>query len=231
MKYAISLFLGLLTGAALFVIGVYHNPFVGRASVSPLAVTSERVIDLSFPAVPSNGLLYTNHGEATIAPYPERVAELWEPAVYDTSVYVTKLEDSRGMDAGIGIKFSSKSESTRILKGQVLANSAWHVYLPGKGTLLIDQTENYWSYLHDIVIPAHLSSGDNWRGSFYGVMTNGPSALGTARVTGGSGTFAGLITESVESLSAEGYSARSGPVAMHGSLTVALPDRQSVAQE
>jgi hypothetical protein len=231
MKYAISLFVGMLAGVALFLLGVYHNPFVGKATVSPLAVTNDRVIDLGFSAVPSNGLLFTNHGEATITPFPERVAELWEPAIYDTSVYVTILEDSRGKDAGIGIKYLSKSEATRLLKGEALANSAWHIYLPGRGTLLIDQTENYWSYLRDIVIPAHWSSGDNWRGSYYRVMTNGPGALGTARVTGGSGLFAGLTTESVESLSAEGYSARSGPVSMRGSLTVALPNRQAVAQE
>ena len=230
MKYAISLLLGLVTGAALFVTGVYHNPFVGNASVSPLAVTNDRVIDLGFSAVPSNGLLQTNNGETTITPYPERVAELWEPAVYDTSVFVTRLESSRGTDAGVGIKFLSKSESTRLLKGQAIANSAWHIYLPGQGTLMIDQTENYWSYLRDIVIPAHLSSGDNWRGTFHRVMTNGPSALGTARVTGGSGLFAGMTSESVELLRAEGYSTRSGPVSMQGNLTLAIPS-PAVAQD
>ena len=230
MKYAIALFAGLLSGALLLVLAVYHNPFAGKATVSPLAVTDDRVIDLAFSAVPSEGLLYTDHGESVVSPYPARVAELWEPAIVDTSLFVTRLKDSRGAEAGIGIKFLSRSEETRLLKGEAIANSIWHVYLPGQGTLLIDQTENYWSYLRDIVVPAHLSSGDSWRGSFYRVMTSGPSALGTARVTGGSGMFSGLTSESVESLSAEGYSARSGPVSMQGNLTLAIPE-QVVAQQ
>jgi hypothetical protein len=230
MKYAIALFAGLLSGALLLVLTVYHNPFAGKATVSPLAVTDDRVIDLAFSAVPSEGLLYTDHGESVVSPYPARVAELWEPAIVDTSLFVTRLKDSRGAEAGIGIKFLSRSEETRLLKGEAIANSIWHVYLPGQGTLLIDQTENYWSYLRDIVVPAHLSSGDSWRGSFYRVMTSGPSALGTARVTGGSGMFSGLTSESVESLSAEGYSAGSGPVSMQGNLTLAIPE-QVVAQQ
>ncbi len=229
MKYAISLVLGLLTGVVLFALGLYYNPFVGQPSVSPLAVTDERVVDLSFSAVPADAILYTDHGETIVVPRPERVAELWEPAVYNTTLFVTLLEDSRGGTAGIGIKFQSDSEATKILQGEALANSVWHVYLPGNGTMLIDQTENYWSYIRDIVIPARWSSGDNWRGSFHRVMTSGPGSLGTARVSGGSGILNGVMTESVESLTAAGYSATTGPVSMSGSLTISIP--QQVASQ
>ncbi|MBT8099040.1 MAG: hypothetical protein KJO82_04790 [Gammaproteobacteria bacterium] len=230
MKYAISIVLGLLTGAALFGAGFYFNPFVGQPSVSPLAVTTERVVDLSFSAVPADAILYTDHGESIVAPRPERVAELWEPAVHDTNVFVTALQDSRGGTAGIGIKMRSKSEATALIRGEALANSVWHIYLPGQGTMMIDQTENYWSYIRDVMIPARWSSGDNWRGTFHRVMTNGPGSLGTARVSGGSGDLAGVTTESVESLTAAGYSAATGPVAMEGGLTIAIP-QQRVASE
>lgn len=230
MKYAISLFLGLLVGASIFALGQYHNPFLGRATVSPLAVTSDQVVDMSFSAVPADGILYTDHGETNITPHPERVAELWEAGVIDTNVFVTMLQDSRGNSAGIGIKFLSKSEQTELIRGNAIANSAWHVYLPGKGTMLIDQTENYWPYLRDVIVPARLSSGDSWRGSFFRVMTNGRGSLGTARVTGGSGMFSGMTTESVESLNAAGYSAATGPVSMQGNLTIAIP-QQVAAQE
>ena len=230
MKYAISLFAGLLVGALLFIIGQYHNPFLGRATVSPLAVTSDQVMDMSFSAVPADGILYTDHGETNVTPRPERVAELWEPAVVDTNVFVTMLQDSRGSTAGIGIKVSSRSEQTDLIRGEAIANSIWHVYLPGRGTMLIDQTENYWSYLRDVVVPARLSSGDSWRGNFFRVMTNGRGSLGTARVTGGNGLFSGMTNESVESLNAAGYSAATGPVSMQVNLTVALP-QQVAAQE
>ncbi len=110
-----------------------------------------------------------------------------------------------------------------MIKGEALVNSVWHVYLPGQGTFLIDQTENYWSYLRDVVIPARWSSGDNWRGTFHRIMTNGPGSLGSGRLTGGSGLFAGVDGESIESITARGYSAVTGPVSMSGNLTIAIP--------
>mgnify|MGYP001817460759 CR=1 FL=1 len=230
MKYLISLLCGLLTGAALFAAGLYYNPFTGQPSVSPLAVTEDRVMDFTFSGVPANAILYTDHGETIVRPKPDRVAELWEPAVYDSSLVVTTLTDVRGAEAGVGIKFLSKAEETALIRGEALANSVWHVYLPGQGTMMIDQTENYFSYLREIVVPARLSSGDHWRGSYFSVMTSGPGSLGTARVTGGSGLFSGLSSESVESLSADGYSGKSGPVSMQRTISVAIP-QPAVAQE
>jgi hypothetical protein len=230
MKYAISLLCGLLAGAVLFAAGLYYNPFMGRPTVSPLAVTDDRVMDFTFSGVPANSILYTDHGETIVRPIPDRVAELWEPAVYDSSIFVTTLRDVRGAEAGVGIKFLSKAEETALIRGEALANSVWHIYLPGQGTMMIDQTENYFSYLREIVIPARLGSGDHWRGSYFSVMTSGPGSLGTARVSGGSGLFSGLSSESVESLSADGYSGKSGPVSMERTISVAIP-QPAVAQE
>lgn len=224
MKYVVALIAGLLCGAVIFALGLYMNPFVGSATVSPLAVAKERVVDLSFSAVPDNGLLFTDSGDSIIDRHPERVALLWEPAIAGTRLFVTMLENSRGDIAGVGIKLLSKSERTSLIRGEALAESTWHVYLPGQGTLLIDQTENYWSYIRDVVVPARRSSADSWRGSFHRITTHGPGALGTARVTGGSGAFAGMTSEAVESLTATGYSAATGPAAMRGSLTIAIPD-------
>lgn len=224
MKYFVALLLGILTGGAIFALGLYYNPFTGQPAVSPLAVTDDRVLDLTYSAVPAESILFTDHGESNVQPIPDRVSELWEPAVVDTQILVTGLHDSSG-GLGLGIKFSSDSESTALLRGEALVNSVWHVYLPGQGSFMIDQTENYWSYVRDIVIPASWSSGNSWRGSFHRITTSGPGSLGTARVTGGSGYFAGVESESVESLTATGYSSDSGPVSMDGSLTVAIPQR------
>lgn len=222
MKYVVTLVAGMLAGLALFLAGMYFNPFAGQPSVSPLAVTDSPVMDLGFSAVPAEGILYTDHGESNVAPKPDRVNELWEPAIEDTSILVTLLENSQG-GAGIGIKYRSRSESTAPLRAEATTNSIWHVYMPGRGTFMIDQTENYWSYIRDILVPARLSAGDSWRGTFHRIMTSGPGSLGTARVTGGSGLFRGRTSESVESLTARGYSVQSGPVAMEGSLAVVLP--------
>lgn len=231
MKYVISLLVGMFIGAGLFVAGVFFNPFTAQQAISPLAVTDDRILELGFSPVPGESILFTNDGESAAPPYPDRVADLWEPAVANSSVLVTELADARGQLAGIGIKSSSLSETTDLLFGKAMVSSTWHVYLPGQGTLVMDQSENYWSYLRQIVIPARWSSGDNWRGSFHGITTAGPGALGTARISGGSGDFAGLTSEAIESVTAKAYSANAGPVSMTGSLTITMPQAHSQTEQ
>ena len=108
------------------------------------------------------------------------------------------------------------------MNGEAIVDSVWHIYLPGRGSLFVQQTENYWNYLRNVVIPAHWSSGDNWRGLWNGNVTAGPGALGTGRVVGGSGEFDGLVSDAVEALSAKAYSVDEGPVALDGSLTIEI---------
>jgi hypothetical protein len=223
MKYLISLLAGMVIGVGLFVLGLYYNPFVGNPRVSPLAVSDLNLLDLSYSLVPSESIVLTNDGESIVGTHPARVLQLWEPTVNKTRGFVTILADSRGEPAGLGVKFSSDSEETALIHGEALVNSVWHIYLPDRGTIFIDQTENFWPYLHDIVIPARLSSGDNWRGSWHGIMSSGPGALGTARVTGNVGVLADTEAEAVESITARAYSVNTGPVGMNGNLTIALP--------
>jgi hypothetical protein len=227
MKYVVALLTGLVAGMLLLAAAIYYNPFKGKISVSPLAVGSKQLLSLSYTAVPAESILFTNDGESISAPYPVKAAELWEPTLRNSRILVVELANSRGEPAGIGIKFSSDSEDTRLLDAQALVDSAWHIFMPGRGTLFVDQRENYWAYLRDIVVEARWNSADSWRGVWNRVMTTGPNALGTARVVGGNGAFAGIETEAVESLNATAYSARSGPVAMDGNLTISLPSQPS----
>ncbi len=224
MKYAISILAGFVLGVLLFVGGLLFNPFTEQLAVSPLAISTGRNLDLSYPAAASESILYTDHGESDVPPHPERVAELWEPTIVDTRVLVTALDGGRGELAGIGIKFSTDSEQSALIRSDILVNSAWHIYVPQQGTLFIDQVENHWSYLREIVLPARWSSGDNWRGSFFRIMTRGPTALGTARVTGGTGRFSGMSGEAVESLTARAYATKGGLVSANGGLTITLTE-------
>jgi hypothetical protein len=223
MKYLISLLIGMLVGASLFALGLYYNPFVGNPSVSPLAISDLELVDLSYSLVPRDSIMFTNDGESRIQPYPAKVLQLWEPTIKRTRGFVTTLSDSRGEPVGIGVKFSSDSERTALVDAELFVDSVWHIYLPERGTFFVDQTENLWSYLHDIVVPARFSSGDNWKGSWYGIVSTGPGALGTARVTAGTGIPAATEAEAVESITARAYSAVTGPVGMTGKLTIALP--------
>jgi hypothetical protein len=200
-------------------------------TLSPISVTDNEVVRLNYSAVTQDALIYTNDGEAQIAPHPAKVQQLWEAPVRFTTAMVTVLNDSRGQVAGIGVKFSSRSEQTNILRGEVLMDSVWHIYLPARGSLFMEQSENYWGYIRDIVVPARWSSGDNWRGSWLGNITAGPGALGTAAVAGGSGQFQYMTTEGVESFSAKAYSVEHGPVAMTGELAIEIPGNEDLLTE
>lgn len=227
MKHLAALLLGLVVGVATLLALLYVNPLTTNNRLSPLSVSDNQVITFNYSAVATDALVFTNDGESQVAPHPAKVLQLWEPTVRLTNAMAVVLRDGRNLPAAIGIKFSSDSESTRVLNGEAIVDSVWHVYAPGQGSLFIEQQENYWNFVRDIVIPARWSSGDNWRGNWNGNITSGPGALGTSRVVGGSGIFAGLETDGVESLSAKAYSVEFGPVAMDSELAIEIPRRDA----
>ena len=137
MKYIISLVLGLIIGGALFIAGLLYNPFIADRGLSPLSVTNAEVITLNFANVPIESIAYTNDGESLQEPHPERVLQLWEAPIRMTSAMTTVMRDARNQVAGIGVKFSSDSESTRLLNGEVIVDSVWYVYLPEHGKFIV----------------------------------------------------------------------------------------------
>jgi hypothetical protein len=216
MKYIISLVLGLLVGAAVFAAAIIYNPFGSDRGLSPLSVTDAEVLALNYSAVPSDAIVFTNNGESRIKPFPEKVLQLWEAPIRLTSAMATVLHDARSQTAGIGVKISSLSQ------GEALVDSVWYIYLPGRGSLFLQQSENYWTFLREVGLPAFQNSSNNWKGNWLGDLTVGPGALGTARVTGGTGSFRDLKMEAMESLSARAFSVDEGPIAADGRLLIEL---------
>ncbi|MCP4332469.1 MAG: hypothetical protein GY785_07410 [Gammaproteobacteria bacterium] len=225
MKFLIALVLGFLIGAGIFVAGVIYNPFVVDRSLSPLSVTDSEMIALNFSVVPSDAIVFTNDGGSRTKPFPEKVLQLWEAPIRLTSSMATVMRDARNQTAGIGIKFSSQSERTRLLKGEALVDSIWYLYLPSRGSFFMEQSENHWTFLREVVLPAHRSSANNWKGVWLGDLTAGPGALGTATVTGGSGSLQGVRMEGIESLSARAFSVDEGPISAEGRLLIELPEK------
>ncbi|MBT8099788.1 MAG: hypothetical protein KJO82_08560 [Gammaproteobacteria bacterium] len=222
MKYVLALLFGAAVGGCIAMATVYFNPFSTQASLSPLSVSGNQQLVLNYSAVAADSILFTNNGEAKVRPHPSKVLQLWEAPIRQSDTRVTLMRDGRNQPVGIGIKFSSLSERTKLLQGEALVDSAWYIFMPGQGSLLIEQSENHWPFLREIVLPAYMSSADNWRGNWHGTITDGPGALGTARVFGGSGRFLGMHSDAIETLSATAYSAEVGPVAMDGQLTIEL---------
>ena len=220
IKYVAGLLAGMLLGVIAAATLLYFNPLASRNPLSPLSVSNNEILSVGYSAVPTDSIVYTNNGESRIAPHPEKVRELWEAPIRRSEVLVTVVTDSRNNPAGIGIKFSSDSEKSRLINGDALVDSAWHIHLVERGSLFVEQTENYWNYLRNIVLPAYWSSANHWKGVWNGNMTVGPGALGTAAVSGGTGEFAGLESEAVEAVSASAYSVSQGPVSMKGRLNI-----------
>jgi len=223
MKYLLVLAAGVLFGVTLFVAAMIYNPFMAERRLSPISVTDAEVMSLTYMNVPSESIIFTNDGESRQQPHPAKVLQLWEAPIRLTSMMTSVMRDARGRTAGIGVKFSSRSERTRLLNGEALVDSTWYIHLPGRGSLFIEQSENYWPFFREVAFPAWRSSANSWKGTWLGDMSAGPGALGTARVTGGSGTLRGLDTHGVESLSARAYSADKGLVAAEGRLLIELP--------
>lgn len=224
MKYAITLILGFVLGALLFVVGLVYNPFIADRGLSPLSVTDAQVITLNYSVVPAESIAYTNDGESMQAPTPEKVQQLWEAPIRQTDAMVVLLHDAMGRAAGFGVKLSSNSESTHLFSGKAIRDSAWYIYLPERGSLFMYQTENYWAFLQAVAFPAWRSSANSWRGSWLGDLTAGPGALGTAIAAGGSGSLDGLVMDAVESLSVKAFSTDTGFIAAEGRLIIELPD-------
>ncbi len=231
MKHLVSLVLGLVVGVTLFAAGLLYNPFNADRGLSPLSVTNAEVIALNFANVPAESIAYTNNGETLHHPHPEKVVQLWEAPVRMTSAMATVMRDARNRVAGIGVKFSSRSESTRLWNGEAIVDSVWYVYLPDYGSLFIEQTENYFPFIREVAFPAWRSSANNWRGNWLGDMTAGPGALGTAAVTGGSGRLEGLSMAAVESMTVKAFSADTGLVSAEGRLIIEMPYDQDLAND
>lgn len=228
MRIWISLFLGFVVGAILFLSVFYFAPMSKAQTLSPLAVVDTQRYEYSYSLNSSDALIFTNNGNSRIRPNPLKVQEFWEPAIEHTQALVTVLHNANNQPVGLGVKFSSGSEQSRLLSGEILVNSAWHIYTTNAGSAFIEQTENQWSYLMGVVIPARVDSlksfgGDgDWQGVWFGNITDGPNALGTARVIGATGALKGNPAEAVEFIYAADYSDATGPVAETATMTIAL---------
>ena len=181
MNYAVSLLLGLVVGVALFGLTLMlYNPFIADRGISPLSVSSSELVALNYSAMyrPTQSLLHKRWRLVT------KTVSRKSPAVMGG----TNSQDQRDGDRNAGWAQSDGGHRHKILvffrtnellKGDALVDSVWYVYLPERGSLFMQQSENYWPFLRDVGWPA-FRSGENWKGSWIGDLTAGPGVLGTA---------------------------------------------------
>ena len=66
-RYILALAAGFFFGLVIVAVAVYYNPFIDEQTLSPLAVTDNEVMHLSYSAAATDALLYTNDGGVTWA--------------------------------------------------------------------------------------------------------------------------------------------------------------------
>lgn len=223
MKYLITLLAGLATGVGLVAGAIYMNPVAKQNPLVRLDADLDNRLELVRDA-PARAALALVGGERRIGPrFPDGIAELWEPVLADTEVELAVLADELGEPRALGLRLSSLSEATRPLGGELLVHSAWHVYLPGRGSVFLGALENHWPLAREVVLGAWRDERNLWSGRFVGDVTVGPGATGEGLVVGGHGEFSGRVGQWRELVDISRYSLDNGPLEMRSSLTLGLP--------
>lgn len=222
MKHLLSFLFGLAAGIALFAVLMYVNPLAGGSSQSPLVGVAGEQLAVDFDETPAGAIAWIGNGENPGGSRPPMVQELAAGTVRHTRIYVLPLTDGRGQPIGVGVKYTTQAEEPGLLLGDFPAHGTWQLWLPGRGGIAVFQEENHWPFLRDVIAGAYLESGNNWRGEWRGVLTDGPAANGAGHVYGGSGAFAGRQGLAAQSREARAWSASSGPAEMRGRLELVL---------
>lgn len=205
MRYLFALLLGFLAGVAVVAAVVYYNPATAT-NESVITRTTDGVnLELLYGSQSGDALAYTNSGSSHWPRVPAAVADLWHPALVGVHVAVHPLQNGRGEPVGVGVKFFQLSEDTRLLRGEVLVDSAWSVMLPGAGSLFVEQDENYWPFVRAVGLPAWLDGNKRWQGEFRSELTVGPRGTLEGVVVGASGVMRDRLGEARESMSVQSY--------------------------
>ena len=64
---------GMFFGLFAVALWTVYNPFVSEHGLSPLSVTENEVVHLSYSVAAQDSIIHTNDGESRISPYPPKV--------------------------------------------------------------------------------------------------------------------------------------------------------------
>ena len=207
-------------GALILILGLYFNPLDNQNNMPSLKIFSGNITHLKYSFNPKDILFFADKEKYINKLDPNILNKLNEPALKNTRIIFLPLYDNNNNLEGFGIKISSDSKKTNLLSSQTLANSLWHIYLPKKGSFIFHETENFWPYIKNIIIPAHLDKNNNWHGIYRFITTEGPNLDGSGNTIGGHGIFKSKRGFSQESAEITAYSIENGPTIKIGNLRI-----------
>jgi hypothetical protein len=195
LEYLVIAPLGVLAGATLVIVALYWLPF-GHLSrterVQPEFGKGQLVETFSLVGRldgTGDAVSVTHGGTVPFAPQPRDIQLLTEPAVNGGLALITRVRDPGGRIVGIATELESGHEDSSLLAGKLMTHTTWTVVVPGRGALVLYQTEDNWTLATRIIGPALLRER-TWRGSWRHLNTLGPLPQGHGQIVAATGEFA-----------------------------------------
>lgn len=216
MKYVLSLFLGLLAGAATAVVLLYFNPLT-RSQQLP---SSNEDWGLNYSMDPASLWLSTHDERLDLPIVPKVVSPLWEAGVKSSLLFALPLEDAPGHVGAAGTRIVVPSSRTELVRAGLLVDDFWLISVPGRGSAFVHAVDNAWPLLRDTMVRVDWLHREFEGPDAYG-PTRGPEESG-ASVVGLTGVFAHRVGHGRERLSLDSYE---GSLAqLSGHLSLDLPE-------
>jgi hypothetical protein len=188
VKYVLLGLLGAIVGAAAACAALVFNPFDDRPHTAGLIAGFGA--DASGELRLMSGAVLASSHEGRI-PAPGLVpSALAEPAIGSVLADLIELSDAAGAPAGYAARIAVLAERSTLLRGELLVDVHWSVWLPGNGSLFIAEERNLWPLARRVVLPMHYRRED-FAGPWTFVATTGPTRSGYGEVIGASGGLAG----------------------------------------
>lgn len=150
-----------------------------------------------FAEVPQDGVFETHRGDLPLALFPEGIAKFTEPRLHNAFALGGKLRDKTGEVVGFSTEIEEVLPETDFESGKLLTHTVWTLFLPGRGTLVLDQIEDSSAVATKVFKPA-FDSGRPWTGTLRAVTTAGPRKDGKGVILGGTGEFGGARGTGIE---------------------------------
>jgi len=210
MKYAVSLFFGLILGAIAAIAVIVFNPLT--LSQSKAMSNADMAFDYSMGAA----WISTHSNRLNVPVVPKGSQLLFENGIRGSLLSSMPLQGQSGSAAAAGTRITVPSSDSEFLRSGLLVDDYWLISMPGAGTFFVHAVNNQWPLVRDTVVWVDLLNR-KWSGSGQYDPTRGPAAAG-ARVVGLTGTLKNLRGVAQEHMSVDAYSGSFG--ALQGRLTI-----------
>jgi hypothetical protein len=199
MKYVLSLFAGLIAGAAAAGTLLYFNPLT-RAEAAPIK-SSGWALRYSLGA--DDTWLSTHDQRIDLPLEPANVLRLRERGIKGIILAAMPMKSVDGEAVAAASRISVPSAGTEFLRAGVLVEDYWLITTPGEGSVFVHAVNNQWPLLRDTLVRVDWLQRE-FAGPGQYSPTRGPDRAG-AKVIGVSGHYVGATGHAGERLSLDAY--------------------------